>query len=169
MPRVPLSLRAALLAACALARARAAPSAKRGVVAASCPAAGACDNDLALLSPGVAWSYSYNYAPTYPLDPTNRVAFVPMTWCLKDVSKAVPPGVNTSIVLAFNEPNDAHQVLSAFIRLGRAREPPRLTPAPPPPSPPLLVQHVPRGRGGRVQGPDGKVPLVEPRLARDGG
>jgi hypothetical protein len=104
-PSLSLPLRAAAAAALA-ALALGAPSAKRGYVAASCPQAGACDGDRALLS-GAAWEYSYNYGPVYggPVDPT----FVPMSWCVKDVAKSVPGGVNTSFFLGFNEPNDVHQ------------------------------------------------------------
>jgi hypothetical protein len=87
-------------------------SPKRGYVADGCT--GMSCTDFSLLT-GASWRYDYNYGdPNCGLSSSCPAAiansFVPMAWCLNDVSATIPPYVNTSHALGFNEPNNAHNV-----------------------------------------------------------
>lgn len=119
------------LAVGALAVARAAPTAKRGVVADGC--IGTNCTDGALLS-NLEWYYDYNVAdPWYGSSVANEnVKFTPMHWCIEyvlceaycmrskwltttstnfdcsDVNTTVPSYVNVSYMMGYNEPNNAH-------------------------------------------------------------
>lgn len=59
----------------------------------------------------VAWYYDYNPSSLYAklncsMADQQLQRFVPMFWC--DPTLPVPPNINTSLVLGFNEPNNVH-------------------------------------------------------------
>lgn len=83
-------------------------SPKRGFVADGCKGS-ACLDPLRLSSAG--WYYSYNVEDPYEgvpgLNDTSR--FTPMFWCVGSVNNTIPPTVNASLLMGFNEPNLASQ------------------------------------------------------------
>jgi hypothetical protein len=93
------SIAAAAAAAAAL-LASASPSPKRGFVG-----DGGLNGTVAALS-GASWYYAYNTYDPYNADGGPHSMFVPMYWCFSNAS--VPPGVNLSYFMGFNEPNDIH-------------------------------------------------------------
>ena len=79
-------------------------SGKRGFVADGCT--GAACSDFSLLT-AASWYYAYN--PSDPYAPNGSPLFVPMHWCTKNLANAtIPASVNSTFLLNFNEPNNAH-------------------------------------------------------------
>ena len=83
------------------------PNPKRGFVGDGCK--GAACQDVALLT-AAGWYYAYNPGDPFVSPGTNNAhpQFTPMHWCLSGLNASLPPGVNSTFLLGYNEPNNAH-------------------------------------------------------------
>jgi hypothetical protein len=96
------------------------PRPKRGFVGDGC-AAGATNCNAATLLTASSWHYSYNVDDKYYATTGRADGFVPMHWCISSNSAVVPPYVNRSILLGYNEPNNVRCARAAAGARARAR------------------------------------------------
>eukprot|EP01006_Ploeotia_vitrea_P015948 TRINITY_DN46352_c0_g1_i1.p1 TRINITY_DN46352_c0_g1~~TRINITY_DN46352_c0_g1_i1.p1 ORF type:complete len:264 (+),score=17.05 TRINITY_DN46352_c0_g1_i1:22-813(+) len=86
------------------------PHLKRGIVADGAKTHTEC-NDPNLLQNSTTWYYDYNvYNPYRKIGCQQHYnqQFVPMHWCIDSLPTPVPPYVNQTYMLGFNEPNNRH-------------------------------------------------------------